>query len=306
MDGNSYQSYSNPADFQYTPGLSNSANESMPPVAPSYKHAPAEGNDYSVYYSDQQTLIRLMDSVHEGRMENIQVGQKTMAIRLADVQIVQGGIEVHGQIIPKHGIYEQIMPPLAPSYKHWSSPLDRNNYPLYNSDQQTVNRLMDSVHQGRVEDIRVEQKTIGIRLEDVQIVQGAIEVRAKIITNPAAYSENSHYSGYLNPTANYTPSVNSYPYQYSNQFGDRSTYPPPYPPSYQSPYQPPYQPLCPAQYPYPNQVIFPQYLPQFIYRNSYPNQFPAQYPYQYPMVNVAGSIANAIGQLARTTNLLRR
>jgi len=192
------------------------------------------------------------------------------------------------------------MPPLAPSYRR---PAEGNNYRGYYLDQQTVDHLMDSVHQGRMEDIRVGQQAMEIRLEDVQIVQGAIEVRARITPKPGIYSENSYYHGYLNPAPNYQQPVYSYPIKYPNQLAYQSLYQPPYQSSY--PYQSPYLYQYQPQYPYVNPVVSSQCLPQFAYHYPYPNQFPAQYLYQYPLANVAGSIANAISQLALTTRLRR-
>jgi hypothetical protein len=173
-------------------------------------------------------------------------------------------------------------PPYAP---------ERNINPDYDSEQQALNRLMDSVHKSRIEDVHIGQDTVEMRLEDAHVVQGAIEIRARIIPKLDGYTEKREQIGYLVPAPSYQPPVCSYPYP--NQFYPQYPYQYPNQVPLQYSYHYPYQYLNhpPVQYPYPSQ---------------YPSQFPVRYFNQYPLANAAGSIANAISQLVFTANLLRR
>ena len=215
----------------------------------------------------------------------------------------------------------EIMPPVAPSYKHSSWTAERSVYPGYDSEQQALNRLMDSVHKSRIEDVHIGKDTVQICLEDVHIVQGAIEIRARIIPKPDVHPEMKDHLDYLipaHPQYQYQNQPlfqysNQYPYQhpnhllpqYSNQYPYQ--YPNQLPPQYsnQYPYQYPNQ--LPPQYSNQYSYQYPNQLPpQYSYLYQYPSQFPSRYLYQYPLANAAGSIAGAISQLVLTTNLLRR
>jgi hypothetical protein len=230
------------------------------------------------------------------------------------------------------------MPPVAPSYKHSPWTAERNVYPVNDSEQLALDRLMDSVHQGRIEDVHIGQGSLQICIEDAHIVQGAIEIRARIVPKPGVHLENKDYPGLVIPPPGYKQPVYSYPY--SNQLRNEHAYsyqaPTQYPPASPYPYlnQIPSQPQYPYTYQYPNQTLSqsqycypyqypnqilpqPQYAYQYPYQymnqipsqypylyRQYPNQFPVRYP--YPLASAAGGIAGAISQLVLTANLLRR
>ena len=237
------------------------------------------------------------------------------------------------------------MPPLAPSFKHSQARMEAENNQVYHLDQQTLDRLMDSVYKSRMENGALAQHAFGIEVEDVYIKNGAIEIRARIIPEPAIYSDDNNSTGYLNHSPSYEQPAYKYPTQLPNQLTHQPLYQlsspspnqpyqvpyqtltqPAYISPYQSQYQPlnqiTYQPLYPypnqlpnqviypnpyqSQYTYLNQTISPQYLPQTAYRYSYANQFSNPYFYQYPMAGLAGSIANAVSQLALMSSLLKR
>ncbi len=208
-----------------------------------------------------------------------------------------------------NGGSNEIMPPVAPSYRHLARTADIN--PAYYSEQQALNRLMDSVHQSRIEDVRIGQDTVQFYLEDAQVVHGAIEIRARIIPQPGEHLEKREHSDYIIPAPNqFHPQYSyqypnqlpsQYPYQYLNQLPAPSQY------SNQYPYQYPNQLPVPSQYSYQYPIQYLNQVPlQYPYLYRYPNQFPSRYLYQFPVANAAGSIAGAISQLVLTANLLRR
>jgi hypothetical protein len=184
----------------------------------------------------------------------------------------------------------ETMPPLAPSYKGGRQPEFNNSTDF--SDQQTLSRLMDSVHEGRMEEIHIGQYTAEMHVNEAHIVNGSIEIQARITPKSALAPDNSRYGMNSNPAQNYNQPNYFYPPQYPYQ----PQYQMPYPPPYQSQPQYPYQPQF--QYPYPTPVVPTQYPLRLTP--------PTPYVYQYPLNSEAGNIANAFGQLALITNLFRR
>ena len=185
---------------------------------------------------------------------------------------------------------DQAAPPVAPSRLLWTA--ENNNYSTEHSEQQALNHLLEGVHQSRLEDLHTGQYKSEIHIEEMRIVPDGIEIRARITPVSDVRLENSSERHQYPPQYPNKPS-----YQPEYQIPYQSSYQYSYPPQYQVPYQLPYQA------PYPNQYVRSPYVYPV---NPYASQLPAQYFYRYPVTNVASSIANAISQLALTTNLLRR